>query len=468
MAKTLDQWLAFLTSQMDKRAGDVTLLRDYATGNARLPEMGPNLRKSWREFQRRSRANAAAMVVDALAERIVPNGLTIGGSPDSDKTRAAARIWRDNRLDVTIVDAVYDAVTLGAGYLLISQDDTGQAVITREKPETMYVQPDPTRPWRALAAIKVWRDLPNKTDHLVMWADGLCVEYQRDAYDYEKLRRRVSGQWSLVPSSITTYSGSVPVVILENKNNIGEFEHHLDVIDRINWQILQRLVIIAMQAFRQRALKTPDSSPGLPDEDESGNQIDYQELFEPGPSALWELPPGVEIWESQPTDINQILTAVKDDWRELAAATKTPLSIMLPDSANQSASGAEAPQKGLFDKARDRINRFKPALAVMMVKALEVEGVDLDGQTVEVMFEPPHAVSMTEKYASAKMAREAGESLETVQRNILGYSPEQVEQDKQRRLEEQMAGALMLAATQREMDAPPTENTPQTVEGEAL
>ena len=75
---------------------------------------------------------------------------------------------------------------------------------------------------------------------------------------------------------------------------------------------------------------------------------------------------------------------------------------------------------------------------------------------------------MTEKYASAKMAREAGESLETVQRNILGYSPEQVEQDKQRRLEEQMAGALMLAATQREMDAPPTENTPQTVEGEAL
>ena len=150
MAKTLDQWLAFLTSQMDKRAGAVTLLRDYATGNARLPEMGPNLRKSWREFQRRSRANAAAMVVDALAERIVPNGLTIGGAPDSDKTRAAARIWRDNRLDVTIVDAVYDAVTLGAGYLLISQDDTGQAVIT-PVPRTL---PSPTSSVRSVRSAR--------------------------------------------------------------------------------------------------------------------------------------------------------------------------------------------------------------------------------------------------------------------------------------------------------------------------
>lgn len=461
MARTLDEWLSFLTSQMDKRSETITLLRDYTTGNARLPEMGPNLRKAWREFQRRSRSNAAAMIVDALAERLVPNGLTVG-NVDSPATRAASRIWRDNRLDVGVADAIADAVTLGCGYLLVSQDEDGHAVITRENPEVMYVEPDPVRPWRALAAIKVWRDMPAKTDYLVMWAGGLCVTYTRDAFDHDRLLRRVSGQWTLQTGSISTYDGAVPVVILENKNSRGEFQNHLDLIDRINWQILQRLVIIAMQAFRQRALRQSETSPGVPTEDEQGNEVDYQKLFEPGPGALWELPPGVEIWESQVTDINQILTAVKDDWRELAASTKTPLSIMLPDAANQSASGAEAPQKSLVDKARDRINRFKPALAVMMVKALQVEGVELeDGQTVEVLFEPPHAVSMTEKYASAKMAREAGESLETIQRNILGYSPEQVAQDKQRRSEEQMAQALLLTAqtagtpTQGEQEAAP-------------
>lgn len=90
--------------------------------------------------------------------------------------------------------------------------------------------------------------------------------------------------------------------------------------------------------------------------------------------------------ESQPTDINQILTAVKDDWRELAVSTKTPLSIMLPDAANQSASGAETPQKGLFDKARDRINRFSPALAVMIVKAGGLRLHQLIGGDMELAY----------------------------------------------------------------------------------
>ncbi|MDN6684309.1 MAG: hypothetical protein L0K89_06300, partial [Bifidobacterium crudilactis] len=63
-------------------------------------------------------------------------------------------------------------------------------------------------------------------------------------------------------------------------------------------------------------------------------------------------------------------------------------------------------------------------------------------QTLEVVFEPPNAVSMTEKYAAAAQAKAAGEALETIQRNILGYSPEQIAQDKQRRAEEQLNLAL--------------------------
>ena len=238
---------------------------------------------------------------------------------------------------------------------------------------------------------------------------------------------------------------------------MGEFEHVLDLIDRINWQTLQRLVIISMQAFRQRALKSTEGSAGLPAEDESGNAIDYQAIFEPSPAALWELPPGVEIWESSQTQITEILNATKDDWRELAAETATPISIMLPDSANQSAAGAEQPQKALLSKAGDRIERFKPALAYLIVKALAVEGYTLDeAETVEVLFVPPHAVSLTEKYAAAVQARNAGEALETIQRNILGYSPEQIAQDKQRRAEEQLALAFSLQDRQNQAPTTPS------------
>lgn len=449
MSRTLHEWQKFLTKRMDEERPRINRLRSYAKGQGDLPEMGENLRKAWEQFQRRSRANPAKLIVTSMTDRLIPNGLTIGESADNDKTRVARRIWRDNRLSVVFADTIWDAAVLGKGYILVTQDEDGHAVITSEKPEHLYVEPDPIRPWRALAAIKVWREPTEDLDHMTMWVDGIRVSFVRSARDKRKqLISRVEGDWTPIEESIQLFDGPPPVVILENRFAVGEFEEHLDVINRINWQILQRLVIIAMQAFRQRALKT-SSDTEMPDEDEDGNDIDYQTLFEPSPGALWELPPGVEIWESAQTSIGEILNAVKDDWRELASETQTPLTAMLPDSANQSASGAEQPQKGLVAKATDRIERFKPALASMMVKALAVEGVELDeSETVEVLFVPPYAVTLTERYAAAVQARNAGEALETIQLNILGYSPEQVAQDKQRRTEEQLALAMNLMANQ--------------------
>ena len=450
MAKTLDQWVAFLTGQMDRERPRIDLLRGYTNGNAPLPEMGPNLRKSWAAFQKKALANSGALIVDTLVERIIPNGILVGDTPDSDLAMQARRIWRDNRMDVAFKDTARDACTVGVGYLLETVGVDGRAVITRERPEQFYAEPDPLRPWKALAALKTWRSMSEGIDSLVVWVDGVKASYRRPSFDtQDQLVRRVSGKWDLV--DVEYFDGDVPVVILENKDHMGEFEAHTGLIDRINTGILYRLVTMAMQTYRQRALKnTSPDGPGLPDEDEAGNQIDYQTIFEPGPGALWELPPGVEIWESQTVDLTPMLSAVKDDWRELAGETHTPVSAMLPDAANQSASGAEMPMQQLVFKAEDRIARFKPAMAVCIVKALRIEGADLEDLTVEVKFMPPATVSMTEKYAAAAQAKAAGEALETIQENILGYSPEQIAQDKQRRAEEQMALAAGLMAQQDE------------------
>lgn len=116
-----------------------------------------------------------------------------------------------------------------------------------------------------------------------------------------------------------------------------------------------------------------------------------------------------------------------------------------------------------MSKAEDRIRRFQPALAVMMVKALRIEGADLGPDTVEVKFAPPATISMTERYAAAAQAKAAGEALETIQENILGYSPEQIAQDKARRAEEQMALAFNLATAQptNEPQDTLTQPTPQ-------
>lgn len=59
-----------------------------------------------------------------------------------------------------------------------------------------------------------------------------------------------------------------------------------------------------------------------------------------------------------------------------------------------------------------------------------------------MLFKPPDQVSLTEKYAAALQARNAGESWASIARNILGYSPEQIAQDALDRAQEQLAQAL--------------------------
>lgn len=469
--RTPSEWLNILTKKLDSQIKKVESLRRYMTGQAPLPEMGENLREQWEKFQRKSVTNSAGLIVSTLAERIIPNGVTIGDGNNDALMGRARRIWRDNRLDVVFADAIYDCLGVGVAYLLIQADEDGKATITSEDPLQVYSVPDPLRPWKSVAAIKVWRDTIDKTDHLIIWADGMESHWSRQSYDGDKILSNVVGKWDL--DTQAEYEGSVPVMRLDNKGYKSEFEDHTGLIDRINWGILQRLCTTAMQSFKQRALETPteQAGDGLPEVDENGDQIDYKDIFVAGPGALWELPPGVKLWESSATDIRPMLDAVKDDWRELAAVTQTPLSIMLPDSANQSASGAEAPQKQLVSKARDRINRLQPAMALTLVKALKLEGTNLGEETLEVLFEPPHAVSITEKYAAAAQAKAAGESLESIQRNILGYSPEQIATDRQQRLSEQFA--LGLGAPTRpvssiqaadkpseELDGQTTENIP--------
>jgi len=259
--------------------------------------------------------------------------------------------------------------------------------------------------------------------------------------------RAVNGGGWVPDGDPELYDGAPPVVVFERKSGKGLFEPHMDVIDRINLGKLQRLVIAAMLAFRQRALKAADGSPGLPDKDADGNDIDYTKVFESSPGALWELPQGIDIWESQTTDITPLLAAEMADARDFAAVTRTPLSAFTPDGANQSATGATNSAAEQISQAKNDIARLIPGLEVLNVYALRIEGVDLGDLTVEVEFENPAIVSMSEKYAAAAQAKAAGMTWDSIARTILGWSPDQIAQDSLARSEEQLSAMTLIQAS---------------------
>ncbi|WP_306365449.1 phage portal protein [Nocardia sp. CC227C] len=445
MATTPEEWLPILTKRLDADRPRLRLLRRYVDGDAPLPEMGANVRASWQKFQKESRTNWGFLIRESVADRIVPNGIQVNGDLDHPVAKQAQRIWRDNRMDLVFKDAVRHMLDFRIGYLTAWERD-GQAVITADSPETMYAATNPLQPWRVRAALRWWRDDDDEKDYAVVWVDGGWQLFSRPVYvtpNSSKMHYRAASDTWTPEQEMTVTNAPPPVVVMENPDKVGEFETHLDLINRINRGILQRLTTAAMQAYRQRALRAKEGSPGLPDKDEQGNDIDWAKVFEPAPGALWDLPPGIDIWESQQTDIRPMLEGSMSDIRQLAAVTRTPVSVLIPDSANQAAAGAEFAKEGLVFKTKDRLEVAKIAAAAVLLKGLEIEEVSVD-DTLEVLFEPPHAVSMSEKYDAATKAKSAGESWKSIARNILGYSPEQIAQDALDRAEEQLATAALL------------------------
>jgi hypothetical protein len=447
------EWLPVLTKRLDDRRPRVELLRSYVNGHAPLPEMARNVRASWERFQRKARTNFGELIVESLAERLIVNGVTVGGSSEDDSR--AREIWVRNRMDIAIGDAIRDMLTLSIGYMVVGSGPDGEAVITAERPEFMYAATDPLRPWVARAAVKVWRDIDASMDYAYVWANGERALFERSMYLTEeqariqKLRTGAQGGWEMVEGSTETYDGDPPVVVFENHENTGEFETHVDLIDRINLGLLQRLVTVAMQAFRQRAIRG-----GLPQTDEAGNPIDYSATFAPAPGALWDLPEGLDIWESQDSaaGIHAMLNAVKEDIRDLAAVTRTPTAVLMPDAANQAAEGAAFAREGLVFKAYDRIARIRPSLNELMKRALEIENPDFDDK-VDTIWAPPEHVSMAEKYSAAVQAKAADVPWRTRMLDILGFPADKVDQMAVDRAEEEISIQAMMA----EQTPPPTE-----------
>ncbi len=307
---TPEQWLAVLAGRLDARQGRLQVLRDYLNGNPPLPEGAVNDTTAYRDFQRKSRTNFAELVVDAVAERMRVGGFQVG--TDSDDDDAARAVWRQNMLEVGAADLHRDMLAMGVSYAVIAPDRS----VMVESPEFCITDDDP-RTKLPRAGLIVWRDAAAGKDYADLllpatvqrfaraipdpsngftpkgsFHDPLTGEFFSDS-PVEYIGEWTSSDWQPENAPARHGFAEVPIVKFANRDEVGEFERHLDVLDRINWGLLQRLVITATQAWKQRAIKGE-----LPTHDAEGVEIDYSAVFAPGAGALWTLPDGVDIWES--------------------------------------------------------------------------------------------------------------------------------------------------------------------------
>jgi hypothetical protein len=297
--------------------------------------------------------------------------------------------------------------------------------------------------------VQVGHDPINRADILTLFGPGFMRQAFRSA--------RVSSipqngspwspgnGWEWVSDRVPLgYTADNPVVSLTYPHGKGEFEKHTDSLDRINGEILNRLTISAMQAFRQRGIKgnLPQFYPD--DHPRAGERINYEEIFKGGPAALWVLG-DAEIWESQSIDITPILTAVKDDTKQLAAVTNTPMYVLAPDTAQGSAEGASLAREAFSFKVEDRNERAAASFALVQSLAFQAQGdaVRADALGVETIFAAVDRESITARTASAAQAKQGGMSQRMIDEKIFQLTPAEISQERQNRTDEAFAAAVV-------------------------
>jgi hypothetical protein len=340
-----------------KRQAELNRLERYYSGDAPLPEGAAGHSKAFQKFQRKARLNMAEMVVSAIQERMRIGGFRTGAEDDENGDVQARRLWKASNLTVGSADLHTIVLKFGTAYAIVGKPDGEQyPVVTVEDPRQVFATTSATNGNKVTAAVKVF------TEGLYHYA----YFYYADRIEVFKKPENTSiykdeGWEALADSPRENTLGEVPVVKFTNKDSAGEYETHTDLLDRINHMILQRLVIVTTQAFRQRVLKGD-----FPTHDSDGNEIDYEGVFESSAGSLWMIPEGAEVSELGQADILGILSGVRADIQDLAGVTRTPMHYLMPEGANGSAEGAALAREGLVFKTQNRMDRVTPGWSKVM------------------------------------------------------------------------------------------------------
>lgn len=455
------------------------LLRNYRIGKAPLPRGAENARSAYESFCQMARTNFADLITSALAERMRVTGFASATDNDETGDPEIGSLWTRAGLNVISGDVHKEMLSLSEFYVCVGNvdPDIDAAVVTAEDPLFIVGMPDPALPQRLIAALKVKHDVADDVDRAYLYLAGKVFAPGARAQIWVAERRTAGAlgpmygfygadwTWSPARSSMLPHD-RVPVVRFDNADKLGEYEPHLDHLDRINHQILQRMTVAVMQAFKQRAVMGlpkvyPDTHP------KAGQEIDYGDVFISDPAAVWHLPPGVTMWESGMVDLTPIISAISADVQHLASASRTPLHMMQPAGDNQSAEGATLQREGLTFKAADRIERTSfPWTQTVALMLLHAGATDLKALArLRPIWANPELLSLSERAdAASKAANDIPLRSRLV--HIWGFPGATVDRMLAERADElvlaqQVANALATAAPVAIGAAPATPAAPQ-------
>ena len=381
-------WLERLWTQLQKRCEYADLMRQYYSGDHPLPMIQEKARSAFQRLLRQSRSNYTGLVVDATAERIQVDGFRFGNEDVGDEE--AWRIWQASSMDADSDLLITEAVKVGRAFALVAPnpDDSATPIITAEDATQAIVAYKPGSRRDRAAGLKTWMDDWTGQFMATLYLPGGLYKFQAPKPPQGVTRprwakREVAGEVWPAPNPL----GVVPLIEIQNRPDLlgeahSEIEDVLDVQDRINKTLIDRMMAQEFSAFRQRWM-TGYEVPT----DESGQPI---EPFKAAVDRLWVIEDeNVKVGEFSSTDLGPYLASIEADVQHMAARTRTPAQYLLGKLSNVNGETLKATESGLVAKVRQRCRPLGEGLEEMVRLYLQAAGDRRDLSSIEVIWHNP-------------------------------------------------------------------------------
>lgn len=455
----------YLLKELESRRPAITTLYRYYRGEHPLPDAPKEVRDAYLAFLRQSRTNFCRLIVKATAERLRVTGLRSSTSKTDAERDVAAwrRYWQANALDRDS-RLVHDAALIARrGFTMVWPNEVEGAPpsITAEHPSQCIVAYEAGNKTKRAAGLKTFVDIVAQRRYCTVWTPELVANY---VAPWKSSTPGTGGKIEWEPW-VDLELGIMPldanpleaVALVEFVNDpdlilepMGELDGGIiDVQDRINKQVLDRMVASNFAAFKQKwatglaLTQNPDGTDAEP----------YRMAVD---SLLVAEDPLVKFGEFSETDLTGYISGAEADIEYMASMSRTPANYLLGKLGRvDSADGIKATENALVSKCGERRDSFTESWETTIRLAMKLDGDDrADDYALAMLWKDTETRTMAEMIDAAVKMVAIGVPWAEVMA-FIGYSPTDIVRLDTMRADDAANGLLAAPAMALAQQMPP-------------
>lgn len=387
----------------------------YYEGNHDVRFSGEKFRRAFEGIFREISDNLCPAVVDTLADRLQPVGVS---HENKEVSKRVWDIWERNRMDERAGFIHQEAVKQGDAYAIVWPEGNEARIHPNLAIQTTvhYSEDDGDNiDWAA----KVWQ---LESDHyrLNMYYADRIEKWITTSPMKDRLPDKASSFREHEAPVQNTFN-RVPVFHFANNRGIvpwgrSELKQIIPLQDALNKSFMDLIVAGEFQALPQRWATGLE----IPTDPLTGKKVNP---FEPG--GLWATATDtVKFGQFEPANLTQILSTQNDLRLEIARVSGTPPHYLMLNSGQfPSGEALRVAEVRLIRKVEDRQKSFGNVWEDILTFCSTIEGISSEGISVE--WEDAAPVSEKEQAETAILKQEAGISQRQALREM-GYDDDEI------------------------------------------